>query len=140
MHWKRIALALGIVGVTDALLQVSEFMFFVSLFSITLITFAVAGLALGLGAVFPRYETENVAQIPTSFGGLAYMMLSAALVGGVVFLEARPVYLYLSARALGTLVDPLQMVVGFGLAALLCLACTFIPLTVAVRRLEATER
>jgi ABC-2 type transport system permease protein len=133
-------LALGIVGVTDALLQVSEFMFFVSIFSITLMTFAVAGLALGLGAVLPRYETENVAQIPTSFGGLVYMMLSAGLVGGVVFLEARPVYLYLSARAFGTPVDPLQMVVGFGLAALLCLASTFIPLTVAVRRLEATER
>ena len=43
-------LALGIVFVTNVLLQVSPFMMFVSLFSITLLTFALAGLAL-LGGV-----------------------------------------------------------------------------------------
>jgi hypothetical protein len=31
------------------------------------------------------------------------------------------------------------MYAGFGLAALLCLVCTFVPLTVALRRLEAVE-
>ncbi len=134
-----LVLALAIVGVTDALLQVSEFIFVVSIFSITFMTFAVAGLALGLGTVFPQYETENVAQIPTSFGGLVFMMLSAGLVGGVVFLEARPVYLYLASRTFGTESDPMAMVVGFGLAGALCLVTTFVPLAVAMRRLEATE-
>jgi ABC-2 type transport system permease protein len=134
-----LALAVGIVGVTDALLQVSAFIFVVSILSITLITFAVAGLALGLGTLFPQYETENAAQIPTSFGGLVFMMLSAGLVGGVVFLEARPVYGYLSAATFGTRADPTEMIVGFGLAAALCLAGTFVPLAVALHRLETTE-
>ena len=53
-------------------------------------TFALAGLAIGFGTLFPQFETENAAQIPTSFGGLVFMMASVALIGGVVVLEARP--------------------------------------------------
>ena len=57
-----------------------------------------AALALGFGTLFPQFETENAAQIPTSFGGLVFMMTSIALIGGVVILEARPVYAYLGAQ------------------------------------------
>ncbi|HEX6535889.1 MAG TPA: hypothetical protein VF041_14920 [Gemmatimonadaceae bacterium] len=134
-----LVLALAIVGVTDALLEVSAFIFVVSVFTITFMTFAIAGLALGLGTIFPRYETENAAQIPTSFGGLVFMMTSVALVGGVVILEARPVYAYLAERALGTPADRVTIVVGFALALALCLAATFVPLRVAQRRLERLE-
>jgi ABC-2 type transport system permease protein len=135
-----LVLALGIVVVTDLMLQVSEFMMLVSVFSIVLMTFAIAGLALGLGAVFPQYETENVAQIPTSFGGLIFMMASVALIGAVVVLEARPVYSYLSATAFGTAADPTGMVIGFGLAGVLCIATTLVPIRIALRRLEGAER
>lgn len=133
-------LALGIVGVTDWLLEVSDFMFFVSVMSITMLTFALAGLAIGFGTMFPQFETENAAQIPTSFGGLLYMMASVVVIGGVVVLEARPVYGYLSAKAFGTAADPTEMAVGFGLAALLCVAATVIPIRMALTRLEAVER
>jgi ABC-2 type transport system permease protein len=135
-----LVLALAIVGVTDMLLQVSAFMFIVSIFTITLLTFALAGLAVGFGTLYPRFETENAAQIPTSFGGLLFMMTAIALIGGVVVLEARPVYMYLSARTFGTTQDVGQMVTGFALAALLCLAATFIPLRIAQHRLERVER
>ncbi|HKT06568.1 MAG TPA: hypothetical protein VJR24_01625 [Gemmatimonadaceae bacterium] len=134
-----LGLALLIVGVTDALLQVSPFIYAVSVFSIMFLTFAVAGLALGLGAIFPRYESESAAQIPTSFGGLVFMLSSAVLIGAVVMLEARPVYSYLSQEAFGTVADPTDMVIGFALALAVCLAATFLPLTVAVRRLERLE-
>ena len=134
-----LVLAVGIVGVTDAMLGVTQFIFAVSIFTIVFLTFALAGLALGLGTVFPQYDTENAAQIPTSFGGLVFMMISAGLVGGVVLLEARPVYGYLTAEAFGGTPNPIDMYFGFGLAAALCLVCTFVPLTVALRRLERLE-
>jgi ABC-2 type transport system permease protein len=134
-------LAVTIVGVTDALLQVTPFMFYVSIFSITMMTFAIAGLAVGFGTMFPQFETENAAQIPTSFGGLLFMMSSVAVIGGVVILEARPVYLYLSARLAGqTETYPTELIVGFGLAAALCVAATVIPIRMAHYRLERTER
>ena len=136
-----LVLAVGIVAVTDAMLHVSEFMMLVSVFSIVLMTFAIAGLALGLGTVFPQFDTENAAQIPTSFGGLVFMMASVALIGAVVVLEARPVYGYLRAVTFGTGTgDPTDMVVGFGLAALLCVVTTLVPIRVALGRLERVER
>jgi ABC-2 type transport system permease protein len=133
-------LALGIVGVTDALLQVSDFMFAVSVMTIAFMTLALCGMALGFGTLFPQFETENAAQIPTSFGGLVFMIASITLISAVIVLEARPVYGYLSAQFYGTPTYPAEMVIGFGAAALLCVAATVIPIGIAKRRLEAVER
>ena len=137
-----LVLALAIVGVTNSLLQVSTFMFVVSVFTIVLMTFALAGLAIGFGTMYPRFETENAAQIPTSFGGLLYMMSAVGVIGAVIVLEARPVYSYLSAISFhgGESPPTAELVIGFGLAAAVCLTATFWPIRIAVRRLEALER
>jgi ABC-2 type transport system permease protein len=135
-----LVLALGIVGITNTLLQVSDFMFAVSVMTITMMTFALCGMALGFGTLFPQFETENAAQIPTSFGGLVFMIAAIGLIAGVIVLEARPVYSYLSSRFYGTPTSMGEMVFGFGMAALLCVAATIIPIGVAKRRLEAVER
>jgi len=135
-----LALALGIVFVTDWLLQVSDFMFAVSVMTMCMMTLALCGMALGFGTLFPQFETENAAQIPTSFGGLMFMIASVGLIAVVVVLEARPVYGYLSAKLYGTPTSMSDMVFGFGLAALVCIVATIIPIRVANRRLEAVER
>ena len=132
-------LALGIVGLTDYMLKVSAFMFTVSVVTIALLTFALAGLAVAFGTLFPQYETENAAQIPTSFGGLLFMMSSVTLIGVVVILEARPVYGYLAAQSFGGAAEPGAMVLGFGSAAALCVAATVFPLRYAQRRLEERD-
>ena len=62
-------LAITIVGLTNYMLQVTEFMMWVSLLTIVFMTFGLAGLAVGFGTLYPRFQTENAAQIPTSFGG-----------------------------------------------------------------------
>jgi ABC-2 type transport system permease protein len=135
-----LALALGIVFVTDWLLQVSDFMFAVSVMTIAMMTIALCGMALGFGTLFPQFETENAAQIPTSFGGLMFMITSVGLIAGVVVLEARPVYNYLSAKLYGTPTSMTDMLLGFGAAAVLCTVATIIPVRIAMRRLEAVER
>src|SRR5438045_8390205 len=133
-------LALGLVFATYVLLQVSGFMMGVSIFTITMMTFAIAGLALGFGALFPKFNTENAAQIPTSFGGLVLMMASVVLIGLVIMLEARPVYQYVGASLLRTDPDPSAMWLGFGGAALVCLIATFVPIRIAVKRVQELER
>jgi hypothetical protein len=67
------------------------------------------------------------------------MMSAITVIAGVVILEARPVYTYLSARQFGTPMDASAMVMGFVMAASLCVAVTFAPLSLALRRLERTE-
>ncbi len=135
-----LALALGIVTVTDWLLSVSPFMFAVSIFSITMLTCALAALALCFGTVYPQFETENAAQIPTSFGGLVYMMTAVTLLGVVIVLEARPVYTYLVNRAFGGRGELRDMGLGFALALVTCVAATILPIRIALTRLEAIER
>ncbi|HJU73091.1 MAG TPA: hypothetical protein VJ717_05045, partial [Gemmatimonadaceae bacterium] len=135
-----LVLAVGLIGVTNTLMRVEPFMFAVSVFTITFMTFALAALAIAFGTAFPRFESENAAQIPTSFGGLLYMMTAVALIGGIVVLEARPVYSYLRARTFGEPLQTTELVMGFALAGVLTLSAIFIPLALARRRLEAIER
>lgn len=135
-----LGLALILVFATDVLLEVSRFMMAVSVFTITMMTFAIAGLALGFGALFPKFNTENAAQIPTSFGGLVLMMASVALIGLVIVVEARPVYQYAGAHLLGTDPSVAGLWLGFGGAGMICLAATFVPIRVAVRRMKELER
>jgi ABC-2 type transport system permease protein len=104
-----------------------------------MMTFAIAGLAVGFGTMYPRFETENAAQIPTSFGGLLFMMASIVLIAAVIMLEARPVFGYLGSQAFGSESSTTEMVIGFGLAGVLCAAATLIPIRVALKRLEALE-
>jgi len=134
-----LVMALALVTVTGMLMHVTEFIMLVSIFTITMMTFAIAGLAVGFGTMYPRFETENAAQIPTSFGGLLFMMASIVLIAAVIMLEARPVFGYLGSRAFGAESSTAEMVIGFGLAGLLCAAATLIPIRVALKRLEALE-
>jgi ABC-2 type transport system permease protein len=134
-----LVMALALVTVTGMLMHVSGFIMLVSILTITMMTFAIAGLALGFGTMYPRFETENAAQIPTSFGGLLFMMASIVMIGAVIMLEARPVFGYLASRAFGVASNPGEMVIGFGLAAVLCCAATLVPIRIALKRLEALE-
>jgi ABC-2 type transport system permease protein len=134
-----LVMALSLVTVTGMLMHVTEFIMLVSIFTITMMTFAIAGLAVGFGTMYPRFETENAAQIPTSFGGLLFMMASIVLIAAVIMLEARPVFGYLGSQAFGAESSTTEMVVGFGLAGILCAAATLIPIRVALKRLEALE-
>jgi ABC-2 type transport system permease protein len=134
-----LVMALALVTVTGAMMHVTEFIMIVSILTITMMTFAIAGLAVGFGTMYPRFETENAAQIPTSFGGLLFMMASIVLIGAVITLEARPVFGYLATRAFGAASNPTDMIVGFGLAGVLCVAATLIPIRIALKRLESLE-
>src|SRR5207248_6744275 len=92
-----LVLALLLTGLTNVLLHVRPFMMVVSMLTICGLTFAIAALALGFGALYPQFETENAAQIPTSFGGLVYMMTTIALLGGWIVAFGQAVYAYVRA-------------------------------------------
>jgi ABC-2 type transport system permease protein len=135
-----LVLALVITFATNVLLQASTFMMAMSLGTIVLLTFAIAALALGLGALYPRFDTENAAQIPTSFGGMVFMMSAIVLLGIVIVIEAVPMMAYLRSQLSGEPVRITASMIGaLSLVAVICIAATIIPLRVALRRMEAME-
>src|SRR5437667_8077134 len=135
-----LTLALVLVGLTNALLQVSTFMMVVSLATIVAITLAISAMALGFGALYPQFETENAAQIPTSFGGLVYMMATIALLAAVIGALWQAVYAYVRAVFEGQpVVVDAWMLFWFTVAAALCAAATVIPLRVGLKKMEGFE-
>jgi ABC-2 type transport system permease protein len=135
-----LVLALAITVLTNVLLKATPFMMAVGVGTILLLTFAISAMALAFGALYPQFETENAAQIPTSFGGLVFMMATIALLAVVIVIESVPVYRYLrSAFDHEPLTVTPLMVGSFALAAAVCLAATIVPLKVALRRIEEYE-
>ncbi len=135
-----LVLALLLTGLTNVLLKVSTFMMIVSLSTIFGLTLAIAALALGFGALYPQFETENAAQIPTSFGGLVFMMATIALLAVVIVILSGPVYAHLRSvnQGLPVSMDG-TMIAAFLVAAAICAAATAIPLRIGLKKMESFE-
>jgi ABC-2 type transport system permease protein len=135
-----LVLGLILTGVTNALLEVTTFMMILSLGTMTALTLAIGAMALSFGALYPQFETENAAQIPTSFGGLVFMMATIALLAAVLVALASAVTTYVRAAWEGQAVGVTPAMVGwFAAAAALCTAATVIPLRMALRKMESFE-
>ena len=93
-----LVLAESLIICSNYLLRVGSFMMLVSTVTIALMTFGITSLSIGCGAIYPRFDVENKAQIPTGFGGLIYMILAIVFIGIVIVLEAGPVYMVLMAQ------------------------------------------
>jgi ABC-2 type transport system permease protein len=133
-------LAVSITALTNGLLEVSPFMMATSLLTIVLYTMAVSALALTFGVFYPQFATENAAQIPTSFGGVVYMMSSLCLLAIIIMIEAFPVAAQLRAWQKGQRLEATPELLMAGAAvALICIGATLVPLRLSARRLELME-
>ncbi|MDQ3221894.1 MAG: hypothetical protein M3Q75_00205 [Gemmatimonadota bacterium] len=134
-------LALIITVFTNWLLHVSGFMMIVAVGTITFYTLAASALALSFGALYPQFGTENAAQIPTSFGGLVYMMSALSLLALIIVVEAGPVTDYLRDQRYSQ--QPIgftpQLALAGAAVVLICGAATIISLRVGLRKIEMME-
>ncbi|HEX6307008.1 MAG TPA: hypothetical protein VFZ69_02405 [Longimicrobiales bacterium] len=137
-----LVLALALTIGTNIILRISGLMMVLSIATIIVMTFAISAMALGFGALFPKFDTENTAEIPTSFGGLLFMMTATAYLGVVIALQAWPVYAMLQAGQSGSVTGGVVawLVIGLGAALAISIVAIVVPLRVAVRRIEALDR
>jgi ABC-2 type transport system permease protein len=129
-----------LIVATNVLLQVTPFMMVLSIITILCMAPGVVSLAVGLGAAYPDFASENPAQAVTGFGGLLFMIYSAAFIGAVIVLEAGPVYAVFMADIRGIPLTRGQWVwtvASFAAVAGLCVATAVFPLRFGIRRLEA---
>ena len=82
-----------------------------------------------------------MAEIPTSFGGLLFMMVATTYLAGVVILEAWPVYFFLDSRFQGgeAQVYVMPLVLGVAGAAALTVAATVLPLWAGIRKVRSLD-
>ncbi len=141
------ALPLLVIGevlivVTNLMLEVSTPVWYAGIVTIAGMTFAVAGLGVGLGARFPRFNVENPAKVATGFGGVLYMIVTMSVIGFVVVLEAAPTKRYFEADYMNlpiTGADTAWISISLGLAALTLLLATWLPMRMGLKHIENME-
>ncbi|NOT10129.1 MAG: hypothetical protein HOP28_18200 [Gemmatimonadales bacterium] len=133
-------LALFIGVLTNRILQAPPFMMLLSIITTVCFTLAVGALALGMGVLYPQFDTENAAQIPTSFGGLVFMMAAVSLLAVIIVVQAIPVAEQLRHWQLGEPAEPpASLFFAVGAVFGICALATVIPLRMGLKRLSALE-
>lgn len=120
-----------LIIVSNLFLGVTPFMMFLSIITIFCLVPAIIGLAVGLGARYPDFKSENPALSVTSFGGLIFMLLSFGLIASVIILEAGPVYFIFMAKLHHRLLSLTQIFwfsASFVLAFVLCVIAALYPM------------
>jgi ABC-2 type transport system permease protein len=107
--------------------------------AVVVMSFALVGLAAGMGAQYPRFGAENVTQVAGSFGGIAYMVLAVLFILVETGLLAWTFSVYIYYARMGLFLTPVrQLQIGFALSAALSLAAVtfWIPMQQGIRALE----
>ncbi|HQK99975.1 MAG TPA: hypothetical protein PK090_04335 [Smithellaceae bacterium] len=120
-----------LIVASNLLLGVSALMMFLSVMTVFCFVPAIVALAVGLGARYPDFKSENPAMSATSFGGVLFMLLSFGLIALVIVLEAGPVYHMIMAKFTGralTWYQILWSLFSFSLALFLCVLAVFYPM------------
>jgi ABC-2 type transport system permease protein len=137
-----LVLAEALTIVSNEFLGTHPFLKLMSAAAIFCMTFALVGLAAGMGARYPRFKAENVTQVAGSYGGVAYMILAVLYIVVEIALLAWPSSVFLWSLYTQSMIPTGRaalMGVSFGLALVLSIVTFLVPMRRGVRELEALE-
>jgi ABC-2 type transport system permease protein len=132
-------LAETLTVVSNNFLRADPFLKVVACVAIAAMSFALVGLAAGMGAIYPRFRAENLAQIAGSYGALAFMVLAVLFILVEIALLAWPssTYLWHQYRDLSmTSGQRFTSAIAFALALSLCAVVFWVPMQRGIRALE----
>jgi hypothetical protein len=124
----------------NELLGVDPFLKLVAAVAIVFLSFALVGLATGLGARYPRFTADNPSQVAGSYGGVAFMILAVLVVLVTLVLLGWPstTYLVFKLRRMAIPTPRLvMMVVSFVAAGVVSVATWLIGMRSGVEALDA---
>ncbi len=131
-----------LIILSNYFLRVTDLMMIISSFTIFFMCFGIVGLGVGIGAIYPRFQVENVAKIAAGFGGIIYMIICMGFIGAVVVLEASPVYIIFMSQLRNWAIPLWQwawIIFSFTMVIALNILAFYLPMKLGVRKLEAIE-
>jgi ABC-2 type transport system permease protein len=137
-----LVLAEILIVLSNILLKVTPFMMALGIVTVFMMTFGITSLGVGLGAVFPKFKHENVAQIPTGFGGIVYMLMTMLFIGVIIILEAWPVYRIFTTQTFGGHISAYGwalIALSFIMVIMVNILALFLPIHVGLKRLIRRE-
>jgi ABC-2 type transport system permease protein len=134
-----LVLAEALTVASNHFLGAAPFLRAVGAVAIFFMTFALVGLATGMGAIYPRFNAENLTQVAGSYGGVGYMVLAVLFILVEVALVAWPssIYLWYQFREMHLPADRLVLMgFAFLLAATLAVGTFWTAMQKGIRALE----
>ena len=135
-------LAEVLIVATNYLLDVTLFMMILSSVTIGFMAFGIVALGIGFGAIYPKFNHENIGQVSTGFGGFLYMIISALFIGLIVILEAGPVYMLFMSQVRGSVISPIEwlfIVLSFSAVVVIIGVAIFRPMKAGLKALQGYE-
>ena len=124
---------------SNLLLGVDRFIMLLSTVSIFFITLGITGLGVGLGAIYPRFKYENIAQVAAGAGGIIYMIICLSYIGAVIIVEARPVYIHFKRQIFIGDYSMSSLYLAMAVVFLLTAAAIIIPMKKGIKSLEEMD-
>jgi ABC-2 type transport system permease protein len=130
----------GLTIAANYFLGIDPLLRIVSAVAVLLMSFALVGLATGLGARYPRFDADNPSQVAGSYGGVAFMILAVVVIIALIVLVGWPSSVLLWYRA-GHLTVPANMraatIASFAGALVVAIATWLSGMRAGVRALDA---
>ncbi|MFA7691341.1 MAG: hypothetical protein GX117_07165 [Candidatus Hydrogenedentes bacterium] len=90
--WQKFWLSIGITSfftvglafLSATMLKLEPVYFWMTVYSVTIANFGLAGLAVGLGALYPNFNEDNPARIVSGLGGTLNLLLSVGYITTLV--------------------------------------------------------
>lgn len=129
----------GLAILSGFMLKLESVYFWLTVFSVAITNFGLAGLAVGLGALYPTFSEDNPARIVSGMGGTLNLLMSVAYITLVVGAQA----VILQWRVLGRYTDPGMFWYALGGVLLFITAisavCVLLPMRLGLRNLNGLE-
>lgn len=133
-----VALVLGLM--TTRFIGADRFTTLVSVAALLGVAVVLCGMGVGLGALFPRFNVENIHQVESSMGGFVYMAASLFYIGATLSILAWPMRMHFTAMMGNPKAwDGTSAAVAAGMWALLSAAAFAATWTLGRRALENHE-
>jgi ABC-2 type transport system permease protein len=115
--------------------------------TVVVMSFALCGIAVGIGALFPNFSSgstasqrdDNPARIVSGFGGTFCFILSLAYIAIVIGSEVLPMYLSFAANNFTNRGQPWGLVFSWIFVSLFSLLAASLPMTLALKKVESLE-
>lgn len=125
--------------VSNYLLQVDIYVMTVSFIGVFLVTLGLVGMGIGLGAVYPSFNHDNISEIPAGTGGILFMTMSLGFVGLVLMLVGRPMYVHFNEKFFYKSVGGIDVPICYALIFILSLIAAYLPIQRGIRSLNKMD-
>lgn len=141
------SVTLGLMLTSSWMLQIPAWLTLLFSATIVVMSFALCGIAVGIGALFPHFGSgstgschdDNPAKIVSGFGGTFCFVMSLVYIVVVIGVEVWPMYSKFASSGVGSPGQPWGMVFSWVLVSLFSLAAACIPLSLALKKVDSLE-